>query len=265
MLIEIENTKAYAYTGGQQFDPAKPTIVFVHGAAHDHSVWALQSRYFAHHGANVLAVDLPGHGRSEGPLLASVEAMADWVLRFCDAVGAERLGMVGHSMGSLISLEAAARQPERVASLALLGTAYPMQVSDGLLEAARDDEPEARQMVNVWSHKPAMLLGGNPNPGMWMLGRNLRVMERMAPGVIYNDLAACNAYRGGERASAKVTCPTLLVLGRRDLMTSPRVGQTLGKAIAGSRVVIIEGAGHSMMAEQPDQVLDALVGFIDIR
>lgn len=261
MLIDIENTKAYAYTGGQEFDPAKPTIVFVHGAAHDHSIWGLQSRYFAHHGANVLAVDLPAHGRSEGPLLETVEAMADWVLCLCDAAGAEKASLVGHSMGSLISLQVAARQPERITSLALLGTAYPMQVSDALLQAAKDDEPQARQMVNIWSHKPAMLLGGNPNPGMWMLGRNLRVMERMARGVIYNDLAACNAYRGGEAAAAQVMCPTLLLLGRRDLMTSPRAGQALGKAIAGSRTVVIDGAGHAMMTEQPDAVLDALVEF----
>lgn len=264
MLIDIENSRAYAYTGGKEFDPAKPTLVFIHGAAHGHSVWALQSRYFAYHGHNVLAVDLPGRGRSEGPLLASVEAMAAWVIALCDAVGAPRVTVVGHSMGSLIALEMAARQPERVQRLILLGTAYPMQVSEALLNAARDNEDEARQMVNVWSHAPTTLTGGNPNPGMWLTGRNLRVMERMPHGVIYNDLAACNAYRGGEAAATKLTCPTLLVLGRRDQMASPRVGQALGKAIAGSRTAILEGAGHAMMSEQPDAVLDTLIGFMTV-
>ena len=262
MYLTVDNRKAFAYTGGQPFDPGRPTIVFIHGAAHDHSVWALQSRYFAHHGCNVLAIDLPGHGRSERPLLNTVPAMADWVMRLCDAAGMREVSLVGHSMGSLIAVEAASRNPERIKKLALLGTAYPMHVSDALLDAARDNEPEAWQMVNVWSHAPAMLMGGNPNPGMWLLGRNLRVMQRCAPGVMYSDLKACNDYRGGEAATARVTCPTLLLLGQRDLMTPPKVGATLGKAITSSRTVVIDGAGHSMMAEAPDAVLDALIGFV---
>lgn len=262
MYLTVDNRKAFTYTGGQPFDPARPTIVFIHGAAHDHSVWALQSRYFAHHGCNVLAVDLPGHGRSEGPLMDAVPSMADWVMRFCDAAGAREVSLVGHSMGSLIALEAASRHGKRVKKLALLGAAYPMQVSGALLAAARDNEPEAWQMVNVWSHAPAMMAGGNPTPGLWLLGRNLRVMQRCAPGVMHSDLNACNNYRGGETAAAGVSCPTLLVLGRRDLMTLPKIGKALGKTIAGSRTMVIEDAGHSMMVEAPDAVLDALIGFM---
>ena len=265
MYLTVDNRKAFAYTGGQPFDPATPTIVFIHGAAHDHGVWALQSRYFAHHGYNVLAVDLPGRGRSQGPLLQTVEAMAAWLMRVCDAADAARVNLVGHSMGSLISLEAASRYPDRIGKLALLGTAYPMPVSDALLAAARDNEPEAWQMVNVWSHAPAMMAGGNPTPGLWLLGGNLRVMQRCAPGVMHSDLNACNNYRGGETAAAGVSCPTLLVLGRRDLMTLPKTGEALGKTIAGSRTMVIEDAGHSMMVEAPDAVLDALAAFFSVK
>ena len=142
MLLKIDGHDAYCYTGGKPFDAALPTVVFIHGAQNDHSVWILQTRYFAHHGFSVLAVDLPGHGRSQGPALKSVEAMADWLLRVLDAAGVQTASLVGHSMGSLIALETQAKAPARVAKLALVGTAYPMKVSDTLLNAALNDEQE---------------------------------------------------------------------------------------------------------------------------
>jgi pimeloyl-ACP methyl ester carboxylesterase len=262
MYLDIDQNKAYAYTAAQPFDPAKRSVVFIHGAEHDHSVWNLQSRYCAYHGWNVLAVDLPAHGRSEGPPLSDVEAMAGWLIKFLDAAATSKVALVGHSMGSLIALEAASHLGERVSHLALLGAAYPMLVSDQLLNAARDDEREARQMVNIWSHSPAMQMGGNPNPGMWMLGRNQRLMERMAPGVFYTDLAACNGYRGGERAARAIPCPTLLLLGERDMMTSAKSGRALGQMIRGARTAVIARCGHAMMAEKPDEVLDVLIDFL---
>ena len=80
MIVDVDASPAYAYTGGRPFDPARPVVVFVHGGEHDHSVWALQSRYLAHHGFSVLALDLPGHGRSGGAAIASIEGIADWLL-----------------------------------------------------------------------------------------------------------------------------------------------------------------------------------------
>jgi pimeloyl-ACP methyl ester carboxylesterase len=262
MYLDIDQNKAYAYTAAQPFDPAKPSIVFIHGAEHDHSVWNLQSRYCAYHGWNVLAVDLPAHGRSEGPPLGSVEAMAGWLINFMDAAAIVKVALVGHSMGSLIALETAFHLGERVTQLGLLGTAYPMLVSDQLLNAARDDEREARQMVNIWSHSAGMQIGGNPNPGMWMLGRSERLMERMLPGVFYADLTACNSYRGGERAAQAIDCPALLLLGQRDMMTSAKSGRALGELIRGARSTVIAGCGHAMMSEKPDEVLDALIDFL---
>src|ERR1700744_5561210 len=152
MILDVQNKKAYAYTGGKPFAPSRPTAVFIHGAEHDHSVWALQSRYFAHHGFGVLAVDLPGHRRSAGPALTSIAALADWLAALLDAVGVERAFVAGHSMGSLIALDFAGRYPERATHLALLATAIPMAVSDALLDAALHREPEAIGMVNEWSH-----------------------------------------------------------------------------------------------------------------
>ena len=143
MDINIRGGKAYAYTGGTTFDVQLPTVVFVHGGAHDHSVGILQSRYLAHHGYSVLAPDLPGHGRSQGAPLERVEDMADWVAALIDSVGAKHTILVGHSMGSLIALECAARYPDRVAAIALLGPAFPMRVSAELLAATKDDEAAA--------------------------------------------------------------------------------------------------------------------------
>src|SRR3954466_12181379 len=152
MLVDIESSRAYAYTGGKRFDPSMPVIVFIHGAQHDHSVWILQSRYLAHHGYAVLAVDLPGHGRSAGTPKTSIEAMSDWLVALLDAAGVTSATLVGHSGGSLVALGTASRHPSRVAKLVLVGTAFPMRVADDLLNATRDDEPRAIDMINIWSH-----------------------------------------------------------------------------------------------------------------
>ena len=143
--------EAYAYTGGKPFDPALPCVVFIHGAMQDHSGWTLLARWCAHHGCGVLAVNQPGHGRSAGAPLASVEALADWTLALMSAAGVREATLVGHSMGTLIALEAAARAPERVTRLVLLGAAYPMKVSDALLSTAREAPLKAIDMVNALS------------------------------------------------------------------------------------------------------------------
>ena len=261
----FEGHSAWCYTGGRPLEAALPAIVFIHGAQHDHSVWALQSRWFAHHGWRVLAVDLPGHGRSPGPALTSVEAMADWLLALLDAAGIDAAILAGHSMGSLIALEAAARAPARVRGLALLATAWPMKVSDALLACAREDEAAAIDMVNIWSH--GSLLAHKPSapgPGFSVPGMNRRLMQRMSARnpaqLFYTDFSACNAYAGGARAAAGVRCPTLFIFGRRDAMTPPRAAQGLLSAIPGATVVQVD-AGHAMMSEQPDAVLDALAAF----
>jgi pimeloyl-ACP methyl ester carboxylesterase len=267
MELELDGQLAYAYTGGKPFDPALPCVVFIHGAQNDHSVWGLQSRWFAHHGFAVLAVDLPGHGRSAGAPLPAIEALADWIELLLEKVGAggtaaKDVSLVGHSMGSLTALECAARHPSRIARIALVGTAVPMPVSDALLGAAKDNEAKAISMINAWSHSPRGTIGGNTVPGMWLLGAARRLAERQQPGVLYNDLAACNAYTHGLDAAAALACPALIVSGSRDMMTHPKAAARLAAAIRDVRSVSLNGAGHDLMAEQPDAVLDALRAFI---
>ncbi len=271
MWLEVNGRRAYAYTGGRPFDPADPVLVFVHGAQHDHSVWILQTRYLAHHGFSVLALDLPGHGRSEGEPLKAVAQMADWVLAVLAAAGARRATLIGHSMGALIALDAAARAPTVVERIALLGSIFPMPVSDALLSAARDDEPRAFNMINRWSHWNTDVPPGCPAPGFSIWNQNLRLMERQKPGVLLNDFSACNSYEDGfERADA-LLCPTLFVLGRRDLMAPSRGARPLidrcatalaVRARPAPVVVEIANCGHALMTEQPGAVLTALREFL---
>lgn len=262
MMLNVNGRMAYAYTGGKTFDASLPTVVFIHGAQHDHSVWILQSRYLAHHGYGVLALDLPAHGRSDGPPLESVEALADWVVAVLDAAGAGTATLVGHSMGSLIALETTGRASGRVAGIALVGSAFPMRVADPLLNATRDDEPLAQDMVNIWSHSTYAAKPSNPGPGFWIIGENLRLMQRIQPGVMHVDFRACNAYTGGAARAAEVRCPTLFILGDRDMMTPPKAARDLQAAIPHQRTVLVKASGHNLMAEQPDAVLDALKAFL---
>jgi pimeloyl-ACP methyl ester carboxylesterase len=256
--LDVDGRPAFAYTADHGVDPAKRSIVFIHGAGLDHSWFGLQSRYFGYHGYNVLALDLPGHGRSPGSPLTTVEAMADWVMRVLDAAKLQKAALVGHSMGALVALDCAARHAARVERIALIAAAYPMKVTDAFLDAARRNETTAFDMHTIWGHAPRVPLGGNPNPGMWMYGDNQARLDRLAAGVLYADLKASNDYA----FSGAVKCPTLFILGRRDVMTPPRAAQALRERIAGAQTVIIDFSGHALMAEAPDATLDALVEFL---
>jgi pimeloyl-ACP methyl ester carboxylesterase len=260
--LEVDGRRVFAYTAAHELDPSKPTVAFLHGAGLDHSWFGLQSRYFGYHGRNVLAVDLPGHGRSEGPPLPTIEAMADWLSMLLKKVKLEKATIVGHSMGSLAAVEFAARHAAQCERIALIAVGYPMKVAEPFLEAARNNDYAAFDIQTIWGHAAQVPLGSNPNPGMWMYGDTLARLERLAPGVLYNDLKACNDYVAGAESAAKVRCPALFIAGRRDVMTPPRAMRTLQEKISGARTVEIGTSGHSLMAEAPDATLDALIEFI---
>jgi len=262
MELTVNGRRAYAYTGGRTFDPKLPAVVFIHGGEQDHSVWGLQSRYLAHHGHGVLAVDLPGHGRSADPALAGIGEMADWVVAVLDWAGVRTAALVGHSMGSLIAFDCAGRHPQRVSRIALLAFAYPMRVSRTLLDATKNDEPAALAMINAWSHAAYAHYPSNPGPGFWVRGENLRLMQRQKPGVVHADFAACNDYGGGRELASRVKCPALFILGERDVMTPARGAQEIAGAIPGAKTATLAGCGHNLMGEKPDEVLDLLRDFL---
>jgi pimeloyl-ACP methyl ester carboxylesterase len=258
MLLEVRGHAVFAATGGRAPDPARPTVLFVHGAGQDHSIWALAARHFARHDRNALAVDLPGHGRSGGAPLCSVEAIADWLVAVLDATGLPRAAIAGHSLGSLAALAAAARHPGRVRAIALVGTALPMTVSARLLEAARDDRHEAIDMLTRWGYSDAAREDGPPAPGNPLREAGQRLLEQARPGVIHTDLRACNDYIAGLEHAAAVRCPALLLLGERDRLTPPQAARELAETLPNAETVVLEGAGHAMLAEQPDAVLEHL-------
>ncbi|MFQ5954506.1 MAG: alpha/beta fold hydrolase [Kiloniellales bacterium] len=262
MRLSVDAEPVFVATGGRPFDPGQPAVIFLHGAGLDHTVWALQTRYFAHHRRSVLAPDLPGHGRSDGTALPGIGELADWVDRLMDAAGIETAALVGHSMGGVTALEATARRPARVSALALLGVADRMSVNPELLAAARARRWLAFDFITDWGHGRPAHMGGHPAPGLWLMGADRRLLERGRMAALATDLAACDAYAGGPKAAAKVTCPTLFVLGRLDRMTPAARGRALADAVAGAQVVELPGAGHLMMVEDPGATLDALKAFL---
>ncbi|MDD2809233.1 alpha/beta hydrolase [Rhodoferax sp.] len=266
MYLTVNNALTYCYTGGKPFDAAQPTAIFIHGVLHDHSVWILQTRYLAHHGWNVLALDLPGHCKSAGAPPASVEEAADFVLALMDTAGLEKAVLIGHSLGSLIALEATARAPGRISQLVLVGTAFPMRVSPALLEASSSAPMKALEMVNVFSRStlapPPSALG----PGTWVYGASMALGRRVlasnpAVNLFYTGFKACDSYQNGLQAMAQVTCPVLFVLGQADQMTPPKAAQGLMAACEQAKVVMLPG-GHHQMIETPEEMLAALQGFL---
>ena len=262
MYINVENQKTYIATGSKEHIEGSMGITFIHGTAMDHTVWTLAGRHFARLGLNILAVDLPAHGHSEGDLIPSIEGMADWVIKAMDAAGLEKSIIVGHSMGSLVAFDVAARYPDRITALAMVGTALPMPVGDVLLNSAKENSPLAKDMINFWSHSQSGHLGGSQVPGTWMLGKLNRLLEQAGPGVIHNDLLACAEYSQGIERSKNVEAPTLLILGEDDMMTPVKNAKALADAIPQSRTVILPNCGHAIVNEAPNEMLDALVTII---
>ncbi len=267
MDLLVNGHTTYCYTGGKTPDPAKPTVLFIHGALNDHSVWILQSRYFANHGFNVLCTDLPGHCRSQGTPPATVESAADFVIALIRAANLGAVALVGHSFGSLIALEVAAREPTWVTRLALVGTAFPMKVSDALLEGSVKNPIKTMEMVNVFSRSTLAAPPSALGPGTWVYGGSLALAKRVFASnphnnVFYSSFRACNDYAGGEAAMARVACPVLFILGKVDQMTPPKAAQALIKAAKNANVVTVP-SGHHQMTEAPEETLLALWKFFD--
>jgi pimeloyl-ACP methyl ester carboxylesterase len=260
--LSVDGRSVFAATGGRDFDPALPTLVLVHGAGFDRTTWQLQTRYFAHHGFGVLAVDLPGHGRSQGPALDSVTALGDWLVALLSAVSVEEAVLVGHSLGALACLSAAARHPTRVTKLAMLGVAETMPVHPELLAAAERDDQHAIDLIIGWSFGAVSHRGGNPSPGTWMVGAGNRQQQRAAPGVLFNDLTACNGFGGAVALATQVSCPALYLLGDGDKMTPAKAAQPLIEATADATVVVLTGTGHMLPIERPIRVREILAEFL---
>lgn len=262
MRVNTPHGELFVYTGAREHKPNQPAVVFVHGTGMDHTVWVLPSRYFARHGYNVLSIDLPGHGKSGGDPVSTIDEMADAVAEAMEAAGIVDAALVGHSMGSLVTLSAAARYPEKARALALIGTTAPMGVHPAMMTSAANNDHDVIDMITYWGYSKSAQLGGNENPGMWMAGSTLRLLEKAKKDVIHLDLKACEDYSAGQDHGRSIRCPTLFILGDRDIMTPMRSAQTLVDTIADAKVCRMTNTGHSLMMEKPDALLDALITIV---
>jgi pimeloyl-ACP methyl ester carboxylesterase len=262
MDIRVNGATVFAHTGGKPFDPAQPVLMLIHGAGTDHTFWGLQTRFFSHHGYSVFAVDLPGHGRSDGSALETIDALGDWVWQVLDAVGAKQATLAGHSMGSIIALVAGAKRPKDTNALVLVGTAEKIAVHEDLLAAGESNDPRAFDMITDWGFGKPSHLGGHQAPGLWMQGSGLALLRSGTPGVLGTDLACCNAYEGAVEAAKKITCPVLLLLGAGDRMTPPRMTKALTEVLPEVETEILPATGHMIMVERPNETIDAIDSFL---
>jgi len=254
----VDGKTAHAANGSRENSPDEPAVILIHGAGLDRTIWQMQTRNIAFQGRRVYAVDLPGHGYSEGSALENIEEMANWVTWFMDAAGVDAATVMGHSMGSLIALDLASRYPERTERLILTGVAESMPVHPDLLAAARADEPLASELIVFWGLGEKAQTGGHPLPGLWVHGASEVLLKNAKSGVLANDLAACDNFGDAKERAAKITCPTFFVLGRDDKMSPVKSGGRLADVIDGAQVNILEKCGHMMMIERPNEMYHAL-------
>ena len=237
----------------------KNPIVFIHGTGMDHTVWTLFTRYYQRKNRDVLSIDLPGHGKSESPLLKTIESFSAAVIDYLDAKEINKFSIVGHSMGSLIALEMASVIPDRVNVLTMVGTAFPMAVSETLLKLAKANDSEAINILTFMGYSMDARIGNNKNPGIWMTESTRRLMQRSRKDVIYNDLCACANFTGGLEKARKVIANTLMIIGENDYLTPKHKAKDLIESFQTVSVKEIKNSGHTLMVENPNQVLDYLI------
>jgi pimeloyl-ACP methyl ester carboxylesterase len=202
-----------------------------------------------------------------------VEEAAQFIEALLDAAGVKQAGLVGHSWGSLIALETAARLKDRITHLALVGTAFPMKVSPALIEASLNEPMKALQMVNVFSRATLSAPPSALGPGTWVYGASMALGRRVLASntqvnIFHRGFVACDSYANGLEAMAAVTCPVLFVLGESDQMTPPRAAKSLidhAKAHGKTFTVAKVPMGHHQMSESPEETLDALKAFLGLR
>ena len=261
MILTIDDVDVFIATSGKQFDPGKKTWVFIHGSAMDHSIWALFNRYFTSIGVNVLAVDLPGHGRSNGEPLNKIEDLSDWLANVFEELALENAIVAGHSMGALIAYDFAARHKTYCQGVVLLGFCLPMPVNQALLDLSEANDHRAFEMIVDFGFAANSKIGAAQSPGMWMTQGGMRLMEQSNHGALFSDFTACNNYAPDIQLAHEIDCPVLFIAGSDDKMTPARGLVTWQDKIKNSQVDIIPACGHMMTIEKPNQVIRALKDF----
>jgi pimeloyl-ACP methyl ester carboxylesterase len=260
MEVTVSGRRVFAHTGGVDLRPGGGAVMLIHGAGNDHSIWRFVTRRLGARGWPVVAPDLPGHGKSDGPALMSIDDMAAWCIGFADSVGVEELVLIGHSMGSLIAMEMTTQAPRRVGGVALISPAQQMDVHEDLQSAADRQEGAAADLIVGWTHSGRSRFGHHESAGMWMAGVNRRLLERNA-AALPSDLKATSAWDGAA-AFASVDVPTLIVVSERDRMVPARFGRQLLASLPDAQLAEVSGGSHASVYDHPREVVRPLIAWL---
>ena len=257
MIIKIKNKNTYASDSGQGIDNSKDTIVFLHGSGLSHIVWSLTEKFFSNKKCNVLSVDLPGHGNSEGPCLDSIEKIADWLETVFKELKLNNIILVAHSQGCLEALEYSYNHKSRLKKIVFVGGSYRMPVNKDLIDLASNGDPDAVKLMMKWSYEGSKkFIGGNPIEKIIQSPRDISE-------ILAVDLVACNNYLNGSDAAKAINCPTLLVFGELDKMVNLEIGKKFSNLVKNSTTHVIKGSGHMIMIEKAFEMREKILEFLN--
>ncbi len=257
MIFQLENKNIHASDSGQGIDINKDTIVFLHGSGLSHIVWSLAEQFFSSKNYNVLSIDLPGHGNSDGPCLDSIEKIADWMEKVFDKLKLKNLILVGHSQGCLEILEYSSRYKERLKKLVFVGGSNKMPVHPDLIELAQSGHSDAVKLMMKWGYEGSKkFIGGNPVEKIIQSPRDISE-------ILAVDLNACNNYLNGSEAAKVIDLPSMLIFGELDKMVNLEAGKKFSNLIKNSTTHVIKGCGHMIMIEKAFEMREKILEFLN--
>ena len=256
MIFQVENKNVHASDAGQGIDPKKETIVFLHGSGMSHIVWSLTEQFFSNQNFNVLSIDLPGHGNSDGPCKDTIEKITDWLEKAFDQLNLHDLVLIGHSQGCLEILEFAHKYPTRIKKLIFVGGSYKMPVHHDLIELAKNGDSDAVKLMMKWGYEGSKkFIGGNPIKRIIQSTRDISE-------ILAVDLIACNNYSNGKEAAGSINCPSMFIFGDLDKMVNIEVGKKFSNLVKNSSTHIFEGCGHMIMIEKAFEMREKVLEFL---
>ena len=256
MIFQVENKNIFASDAGQGIDPKRKTIVFLHGSGMSHIIWSLTEQFFSNKNYNVLSIDLPGHGNSDGPCISSIEKITDWLEKVFNHLNLKNLILIGHSQGCLEILEYAHKYPTRIKKLIFIGGSYKMPVHPDLIELAKNGDSGAVKLMMKWGYEGSKkFIGGNPIERIIQSPRDISE-------ILAVDLIACNNYSNGKEAAKSISCPSIFVFGALDKMVNIEVGKKFSNLVKNSSTHIFEGCGHMIMIEKAFEMREKVLEFL---
>ena len=228
----------------------------MHGSGLSHIVWSLHEQFYSSQGFNVLAVDIPGHGDSEGPSLSSIQEISDWVKDLANELNLKKINFIGHSQGCLVGIDFASRYPELIERLVLVAGSYKLSVNQDLLDLAEAGDEKALLLMMKWGYEGSKaFIGGNPVKKIINSTREIRE-------ILYVDLRACNNYKSGKDSLEKINCSTLCIFGDLDKMVPLEVGNKMAEKIKNSKVKVITNCGHMIIFERAFEMRKSVIEFL---